>query len=193
MRIDYTPNPPETHSAEEQRILEKVKERRSNIGLDLLPVDLTLLHAPQIAEGWHALFGAIRHRSSLPEDVREIAICRTGLINRAWYEWGIHSRILLESENFNEEKLSVVKQAEPTNQGPLDDRQWATLRYADAMTRHVTVPQEIFDAVKAVGFTKQQIVELTATISGYNMVSRFLVALDIAEANSKAPEWVKST
>ena len=209
MRIDYTQNPPETHSAEEQRIVEKVKECRGNTGLDLLPVDLTLLHAPQIAEGkwellpslvsacssfegWHALFGAIRHRSSLPDDIREIAICRTGLINRAWYEWSIHSAILLESENFNEEKLSVVKQANPTSPGPLDDRQWATLRYADAITRHVTVPQDIFDAVKAVGFTQQQIVELTATIAGYNMVSRFLVALDIAEVNNKAPEWVET-
>ncbi|KAH7344390.1 AhpD-like protein [Pyrenochaeta sp. MPI-SDFR-AT-0127] len=193
MRIDYTQNPPETHSAEEQRIVEKVKECRGITGLDLLPVDLTLLHAPQIAEGWHALFGAIRHRSSLPDDIREIAICRTGLINRAWYEWGIHSAILLESENFNEEKLFVVKQANPTSPGPLDDRQWATLRYADAITRHVTVSQDIFDAVKAVGFTQQQIVELTATIAGYNMVSRFLVSLDIAEVNNKAPEWVDTT
>jgi hypothetical protein len=56
MRIDYTQNPPETYSAEEQRIVEKVKECRGNTGLDLLPVDLTLLHAPQIASGkWELL------------------------------------------------------------------------------------------------------------------------------------------
>lgn len=134
------------------------------------------------------MFGAIRRKSSLADDIREIAICRTGLINKAWYEWNIHSEILLETKNFNEEKLAVVKQLFPVAQGPLDDRQWVTLRYADVMTREVTVPQALFDEVKAAGFTTQQVVELTATIAGYNMVSRFLVALNIAEANDKTLE-----
>ncbi|KAL5322008.1 hypothetical protein ACEPPN_009975 [Leptodophora sp. 'Broadleaf-Isolate-01'] len=207
MRLEYTQDPPKLHSVEDQRILAKVQESRAELGL--LPVDLVLLHAPQVAEGrpqlspfitpmacfltsegWHSLFGAIRRRSSLPDDIRELAICRTGLINRAWYEWNIHSLILLRCENFDEAKFSVVKQAYPTSQGALDDRQWATLKYADAMTRHVTVPQDVFDGVKEAGFTQQQIVELTTTIAGYNMVSRFLVALDIGEANNKAPHWV---
>ena len=60
------------------------------------------------------------------------------------------------------------------------------------MTRQVTVPQELFDRVRAAGFTTPQIVELTATIAGYNMVSRFLVALDVAEANRKTPHWAAS-
>lgn len=135
------------------------------------------------------MFGAIRRGSSLPDDIREIAICRTGLINKAWYEWNIHSQILLQTENFCQEKLSIIKQTHPTSQGPLDDQQWATLRYADAMTREVAISQVLFDEVKAAGFTTKQIVELTGTIAGYNMVSRFLVALNIAEANDQAPSW----
>ncbi len=73
--------------------------------------------------------------------------------------------------------------------GALDDRQWAVLRYADAMTRDVAVPQSLFDDVKNAGFNNQEIVELTATVASYNLVSRFLVALDIGEQNDKQPEW----
>jgi hypothetical protein len=31
--------------------------------------------------------GAIRTKNPLPDDIREIAICRSVFINRAWYEW----------------------------------------------------------------------------------------------------------
>lgn len=57
------------------------------------------------------------------------------------------------------------------------------------MTRDIKVPQSLFDEVKAAGFSEQEIVELTATVASYNMVSRFLVALDVGEQNSMVPEW----
>lgn len=141
--------------------------------------------------GWNALLGAIRTKNSLPADIREIAICRPALINRAWFEWNAHAPILLESPGFTEEKLEVVKQLHPTSKGALDDRQWAVLKYADSMTRDVSVPQSLFNEVKAAGFSEQEIVEITATVASYNMVSRFLVALDVGEANDKVPEWAK--
>ena len=65
----------------------------------------------------------------------------------------------------------MVEQLHPTTQGALNDRQWATLRYADAMTRDVSVPQTLFDEVKK-HFNEQEVVELTATVATYNLVSR---------------------
>lgn len=50
--------------------------------------------------------------------------------------------------------------------------------YADAMTREVRVPDELFDALRA-DFDETELVELTATVAVHNMVSRFLVALEI--------------
>jgi alkylhydroperoxidase family enzyme len=58
------------------------------------------------------------------------------------------------------------------------ERERAVLAYADAMTLHVQVPDAIFAAVSA-QFEPQQLVELTATVAAYNMVSRFLEALQI--------------
>jgi alkylhydroperoxidase family enzyme len=97
----------------------------------------------------------------------------------------------LKSAGFTEEMLAVVKQLHPAGKGALSDKQYAVLKYADAMTREVWVPQSLFDEVKAQGFSDQQMVELTATVASYNMVSRFLVALDIGEQNAKAPDWAK--
>ena len=52
------------------------------------------------------------------------------------------------------------------------------LEYAEAMTRDVKVPDALFARVAA-NFDARGRVDLTATIAAYNMVSRFLVALDI--------------
>lgn len=61
------------------------------------------------------------------------------------------------------------------------------LRYADAMTRDVSVDQRLFDEVKGL-FDEREVVELTAVVAAYNTVSRFLVALDVGEQNGKRPE-----
>ena len=59
-----------------------------------------------------------------------------------------------------------------------DARARAVLAYADAMTLQVQVPQPLFDALR-VHLDDRRVVELTATIAAYNMVSRFLEALQI--------------
>lgn len=49
MRLDYVPNPPTNLSPEDQEVLERVQARRGALGL--IPLDLTLLHAPKVADG----------------------------------------------------------------------------------------------------------------------------------------------
>lgn len=187
MRLPYA-DPNSLTTEEDQQILQRVKTRRGPLGL--LPLDLALLHAPPVADGWNSFLGAIRTKTSLPANIREIAICRPALINKAWFEWRAHLPLLAESEEFKEEpaKLEVVSELDPTERGALSEREWAVLRYADAMTRDVSVPQGVFDELKAV-FSEREVVEITATVAAYNTVSRFLVALDIGEQNDKKPEF----
>jgi alkylhydroperoxidase family enzyme len=52
------------------------------------------------------------------------------------------------------------------------------LAYTDAMTKEVHVPDNIFNPLRQ-HFNDREIVELTATIAAYNLVSRFLEALQI--------------
>ncbi len=77
----------------------------------------------------------------------------------------------------NKDKLNVVEDLHPTEQGALTDLQWTVLRYADAMTTNVVVDEGWFGKLRGSGLDERQIVELTATIAGYNCVSRLLVAL----------------
>ena len=58
------------------------------------------------------------------------------------------------------------------------EQQQAVLAYTDAMTRQVQVPDAVFARVAAL-HTPQEVVEITATVAAYNMVSRFLEALQI--------------
>lgn len=72
----------------------------------------------------------------------------------------------------------------------LSTKQWAVVRYTDAMTRNVSVEDEVFGEIRK-HFSEQEVVELTATVAAYNCVSRFLVALDVGEKNAmNGPEPV---
>lgn len=77
--------------------------------------------------------------------------------------------------------------------GLLSEEHTAVLRYTDAMTRDVKVRGEVWEQLREKsGLDERGIVELTATVATYNMVSRVLVALDVGEmngANELEKEW----
>ncbi|KAL6866070.1 hypothetical protein ACO1O0_002170 [Amphichorda felina] len=191
MRIPYVPNPPPTSTADEAAIVERIQARRAPRPLQSL--DLALLHSPAVADGWNTYLGAIRTRTSLPDDIRELAISRVAVCNRAWYEWKHHAPLAVRG-GVSEEALEVVKQEAPLEGkvhegGLLNEKQWAVLVYTDEMTRNVQVKDETFAHLQTL-FNNQEITEITATIACYNMVSRFLVALDVGERNGTGPNDV---
>jgi AhpD family alkylhydroperoxidase len=143
-----------------------------------------LLHAPPIATGWIALFDAIRWKSTLPGRLRELVICRIAAINGASYEWEAHAPIAL-AEGATQAQLDALRDWTASDAFDATDR--AALAYCDAMTREVHVPDDIAAAVRAI-FPPRQLVELTATIAGYNCVSRVLEALEINGADALPPD-----
>jgi len=184
MRLPYTPDPPQTTTPEEARILAAVQARRAPN--PLLPLDLALLHSFPVTEGWNTFLGAIRTRTSLSTVIRELAICRVAIVNSALFEWEQHMPILKEG-GLSEEALALVGDKnvdflDEASLGLLSAEQRAVLRYTDAMTKTVTVPDEVFESVRGC-FNETEVVEITATVAAYNCVSRFLVALDVGEKN----------
>lgn len=138
-----------------------------------------LLHSPVIAEGWLKLFTAIRHQATLPGAIRELVILRIAVINRADYEFGQHLPIALR-EGVTEAEVAALKSGDFAG---FDAKTRAVLALCDAMTTDVHVSDAVFqDAARH--FTHQEMVELVATVAGYNLVSRFLeaVAIDPEEA-----------
>jgi len=134
-----------------------------------------LLQSPPVAQGWLAHLTGIRLKSTLPGDLRELIIMRVALLNRAPYEADQHAPIALK-EGVSQAQLDELKDWESSTL--FDDRCRAVLAYTDAMTRDVQVSDDVFGKIRA-HFDDREIVELTATIATYNMVSRFLEALQI--------------
>ena len=78
---------------------------------------------------------------------------------------------------------------------PLSALQAAALRFADASTFSVHVPSATLDALKGLLATDQQLLEATAVVATYNMVSRLLVALDVGDLAAESvplPELVQT-
>lgn len=178
MRLPYVPNPPPTSTPEEAAIVKRVQERRAPRPLQ--PLDLALLHSPPVADGWNAFLGAVRTKTIIADDVRELAISRVAVVNEAWYEWGHHAPLAVKA-GVAEAAMEGVKVSGAVTlaQRPegLTEKQWASVVIADEMTRSVKVSDETFDKVKAL-FGERETVEIVATVACYNCVSRFLVALD---------------
>ena len=139
------------------------------------PLYQVLLNSPPIAQGWEQLLTAVRNRSSLPADIRELVILRVAVLNRARYEFDAH---------VPHAKAAGVRDAhiEALRIEPLASlftgRERDVLQLTDTMTRDIEVPDALFDEVQA-HFNAQGKIDLVATIAAYNMVSRFLVALHI--------------
>lgn len=112
----------------------------------------------------------------------------------------MHHMPLLKKSGISDEGIETVRTVIPHYKGELeekglDGRLWAVLRYTDAMTKDVKVPDEVFANIQRI-LDDRQVVELSKhvpsiclkdadcsalTIAGYNAVSRFLLALDVAE------------
>ncbi|MFJ9380718.1 carboxymuconolactone decarboxylase family protein [Streptomyces sp. NPDC101455] len=155
-------------------VADRIRERR---GGTLRPLDRMLLHSPSVAHGWNSLLGAIRRRTDLPADIRELVILRIAVLNRAPYEWTAHEPEA-RAAGLDDHHLAALRRDDVSSHPALDARQRRVLAYTDAMTRHVHVPDAVFDALRD-DFTDTELVELTATVAAYGMVSRFLVALDV--------------
>lgn len=139
------------------------------------PLYQVLLNSPPMAQGWEQLLSAVRNRSSLPPDLREMVILRVAVLNRAPYEFEAHVPHALKA-GVSEEKVQALRQ-QALGSG-FSDTERSVLHLTDTMTREIEVPAPLFDSVKA-HFSEQQMIDLTVTIAAYNMVSRFLVALQI--------------
>ena len=135
-----------------------------------------LLNSGPIASGWERMLTAVRNQTSLPGDLRELIILRVAVLNRAGFEFDAHAPIA-EREGVSAAKIQAVRNA--TLSPVFDAREQRVLALTDAMTRDVEVPDALMAELQQ-HYDPRQVVELVATVAAYNMVSRLLVALNVA-------------
>jgi AhpD family alkylhydroperoxidase len=178
------PTSPSDDAAEERRILpaapaedgagkaaeDQIMASRGKI----TPLYRILLNSLPVACGWEQLLTAIRQKMALDPAIRELVILRVAVLNGADYEFDAHVPFAKKA-GLSEAKIAAVKTMDAAS---FDERERAVLDYTDAMTRDIRVPDAVFARIRD-RFDQTGRVELTATVAAYNMVSRFLIALDV--------------
>jgi 4-carboxymuconolactone decarboxylase len=141
------------------------------------PLYSVLLNSPPIAHGWEQMLSAVRNRNSIPAGLRELVILRVAVLNRAPYEFDAHVPHALAA-GVSAEAVEASRSVPLAADAPFTEAQRVALRLTDAMTRDIDVPDALFADVRQ-HFDLQGQIDLVATVAAYNMVSRFLVALQI--------------
>jgi len=142
---------------------------------EILLLYRVLLNSAPVASGWEKMLTAVRSRSSLPPTLRELIILRVAVLNRAPFEFDAHLPVARRS-GVGEDKIAALHSEELGDVFTPLER--SVLRLTDTMTRDVQVSDAVFEPLRA-HFDARGLVELAATIAAYNMVSRFLEALNI--------------
>jgi 4-carboxymuconolactone decarboxylase len=140
------------------------------------PLYQVLLNSPPMAHGWEQLLTAVRNENTLPADLRELVIIRVAVLNRATYEYEAHVPIALKA-GATEEKIAALRDPEQLG-GGLNELEQTLMILTDTMTRNIEVPASLYEKVRS-QLNERQIVDVMVTIGAYNMVSRFLVALEM--------------
>ncbi len=171
--IPYVPS----DISEPRELVSAIRQRR---GGTLLNLDRMLLHSPPFAEGWNQFLGAVRSRLDLPLRLRELAICAVGHLNGAEYEVFQHAPVFLSAGGTSEQLQALRDPLQAATDTRLfDATERLVLQATIALTRDVKIPGELLDAARRTLGDDRQVVELMGVIAAYNMVSRFLVALQV--------------
>jgi AhpD family alkylhydroperoxidase len=162
----------ETGDGEREALAAQIRAERGGKVGDLYRM---LLNSPPVCRGWLNLLTAIRQQSSLPGRYREMVIIRIAVINGAEYEKQSHIPHA-RKEGLSDAQIEALSDWRACDAFSEVDR--AVLAYADAMTQSVHVSDTVFEALRP-HFDDRAITELTATVGAYNLVSRFLIALQV--------------
>jgi alkylhydroperoxidase family enzyme len=166
---------PEDH-AHPADLVAAIRARR---GGSLLKLDRMLLHSPPLAEGWNIFLGKVRTDLSVPIKLRELVMCVVAVLNGASFEYEHHAPIFVSAGGTDRQAEMLAHVGTPRfSMQDFSSLEQNVIRLAQSMTRDLIVDAEIkANLVAALGI--QQTVELVGVVATYNMVSRFLLALDI--------------
>ena len=160
------------------RDAELVAEIEARRGGALLNLDRMLLWSEPLARGWNAYLRALRQEISLPPFLRELAICVVARLTGADYEFHHHAPELRKAGASDAQLAALDDPDAAATSSQFDELQRAVIAFAIASTRDVKIADSTFDALKQ-RLSPAEVVELVAVTAAYNMVARFLIALQV--------------
>jgi 4-carboxymuconolactone decarboxylase len=163
----------ETEHPELADSIAKIKGAR---GGRLINIYRLMLHSPTLANAWFELKQAVRYGTQIDGQSRELAVIRVALLNDEEYVQRAHGPANALKEGLTPEQVAAVANWQSSKL--FSDQQRALLAYTDAVTREINVPDAVFADVRK-HFSERQTVEMTMLIGAYNMLTRFLQALQV--------------
>jgi alkylhydroperoxidase family enzyme len=152
-----------------------IEQRR---GGQLINLDRMLLWSEPLARSWNVFLRTLRQELSLSPKTRELAVCVVARATGADYEFHHHAPEF-EKAGGSAAQVAALDHPDTAAVSPLfDELEKNVIRYALASTREVKVSDALFAAL-ARRLSPVELVELAAVVAGYNMVARFLVALQV--------------
>ena len=156
------------------------------------PANVTRMFATASEPVFHsvlAMCGSFINGSSLPAQLREIAILRVGYLSGSAYEVFQHEA-LARHVGLNEEQINAIRQG-GSAADVLGDVGSKVLAYVDDLVLNVRASDATLVGVRE-HLTDAQLVDLTLVTGAYMMVSRFLETMGV-EIDSEAIDWQELT
>lgn len=157
---------------------ELVASIRARRGGRLAELDRLLLYSAPFATGWGLMMGRVRTELALSARLRELAMLGVAVINTAEYEFHHHSAPFLAAGG-SQAQLDALRHLPAIDAELFNATERAALQLTVEMTRDVKVSDLTFAVARRALGNDQHLVELIGVIASYNMVSRFLVAVEI--------------
>jgi len=142
--------------AEPADLVAAIRKRR---GGELIELDRLLLYSQPLSEGWNHFVGNIRQHFTVPQILRELAMCTVAVVNNAEYEYSQHAPLYIKAGG-SEEKALLIRQPETSMYNPLfTEAEQLTIALTTQLTKDVKIEDMLFD--RAVGhFGNEHLVEL---------------------------------
>ena len=161
--------------ARDPALVAAIEQRR---GGQLLNIDRMLLWSEPLARSWNVFLRSLRQELSLSPKLRELAICVVARATGADYEFHHHAPEF-EKAGGSAAQVAALGAPDQAASSPLfAPLEQDVIRYALASTRVVNVADAVCESLTS-RLTPTEFVELVAVVAGYNMVARFLMALQV--------------
>jgi len=133
------------------------------------------LHNPELADKWQQLGELLRYRTSLPQQLSELAVLTVARFHRNQYMWDAHEGVARKA-GISDDAIDAIKSNGRPQFTNADER--AVYEFSSDLleTRSVTDSRHA-QALSALGVTG--LVELTALLGYYVMVAMMLNAHDL--------------
>lgn len=175
-----TPMTEDQLDAEQRAFLDKLNEgprgaRQGRIGL-IGPYGVWA-RAPHVGEPAQLLGAALRFGTSLPENLKEVAICTVGAFHRARFEFAAHRRLALRA-GVSEAALDRLQAGEPPR---LAGDEAVVHAFTDELLRLSRPSAATYESARA-ALGEPGLIELVTLIGYYGLISYTLNAFDVALA-----------